>query len=283
MVGRSAAEFLFPDDLEHTRNEMRLARRGQVMRNFECRYVHRDGRVVPLTWTGVWSEADQQHFFIGRDMTERITLEAQLRQALEDGGDRPADRRHRPRLQQHPRGHHRHERGPGGSRLRQCQARRRWSRTIDEAADRGAQLVQRLLAFARKQPLAAARSRRERDRHAHDRHPAAHIGRGHRREDGTGRGLWPTSTDSSQLEDALLNLAVNARDAMPIGGQLVIETANVHLDDAYAAHNVEVTPGDYVAVIVSDTGIRHAARGDRARLRAVLHHQGASARAPVSA
>jgi len=73
---------IHPDDLENTRNEMRLARSGQRMRNFECRYVHKDGHVVPLAWTGVWSEPDQQHFFIGRDMTERIRLEQQLRQAL---------------------------------------------------------------------------------------------------------------------------------------------------------------------------------------------------------
>jgi PAS domain-containing protein len=49
---------------------MRLARRGRVMRNFECRYVHRDGRVVSLTWMGTWSEPAERHFFIGRDMTE---------------------------------------------------------------------------------------------------------------------------------------------------------------------------------------------------------------------
>src|SRR4029079_13988625 len=81
LVGHSAAEFLYPDDLESTRREMRLARRGQVTRNFDTRYVHKEGGVVPLTWTGVWSEAEQQHFFIGRDMTERIKLEQQLPQA----------------------------------------------------------------------------------------------------------------------------------------------------------------------------------------------------------
>lgn len=57
LVGHSAAEFLYPDDLESTRQEMRLARRGQVTRNFDTRYVHKDGSVVPLTWTGVWSGA----------------------------------------------------------------------------------------------------------------------------------------------------------------------------------------------------------------------------------
>ena len=66
--------------------------------------------------------------------------------------------------------------------------------------------------------------------------------------------LWPALADASQIEDALLNLAVNARDAMASGGQLVIETANVHLDEQYAAHNVEVTPGDYVSVVVADSG-----------------------------
>jgi PAS domain S-box-containing protein len=253
MVGRSAAEFLYPEDLENTRNEMRLARRGQVMRNFECRYLHRDGRIVPLAWTGVWSEPDQQHFFIGRDMTERITLEAQLRQALKmeaigrlTGGiahdfnnilaviigmsevlaEAVSD----------------------NDRLAQM------ARTIDEAADRGAQLVQRLLAFARKQPL---QTRILDVNEVVTRMIAIlqrTLGEDIALKPALASDVWPTSTDASQLEDALLNMAVNARDAMPLGGQLVIETANVHLDEAYAAHNVEATPGDYVAVIVSDTG-----------------------------
>jgi len=223
------------------------------MRNFECRYVHRDGRIVPLTWTGVWSEADQQHFFIGRDMTERITLEAQLRQALkmEAIGRLTGGIAHdfnnilaviigmSEVLA---------EAVSGNDKLAQM------VRTVDEAADRGAQLVQRLLAFARKQPL----QRRVLDVNEIVTRMIAilqrTLGEDIALKAALGGGLWPTATDSSQLEDALLNLAVNARDAMPIGGQLVIETANVHLDEAYAAHNVEVTAGDYVAVIVSDTG-----------------------------
>ena len=60
---------------------MRLARHGRLTRNFECRYVHKDGHAVPLSWMGVWSEPDGQYFFIGRDMTDRISLESQLRQA----------------------------------------------------------------------------------------------------------------------------------------------------------------------------------------------------------
>ena len=70
MVGRSAIGFVYEDDLGSTRAEMRQARRGRLMRNFETRYVHKSGRIVPLTWMGVWSEPVKRHFFIGRDMTE---------------------------------------------------------------------------------------------------------------------------------------------------------------------------------------------------------------------
>jgi PAS domain S-box-containing protein len=80
MVGHSAKDFLYPEDLESTREEMRQARRGRLTRHFECRYVHADGRVMTLTWTGVWSEPDQQHFFIGRDITEQRDTERRLRQ-----------------------------------------------------------------------------------------------------------------------------------------------------------------------------------------------------------
>src|SRR5665213_2719239 len=69
------------------------------------------------------------------------------------------------------------------------------------------------------------------------------------------RGLWWVWADESQLENALLNLALNARDAMPEGGKLTIETANIHLDEAYTATQAELTPGEYAMVAVSDSGI----------------------------
>jgi diguanylate cyclase (GGDEF)-like protein/PAS domain S-box-containing protein len=78
MIGYSAAKFVYPADLEGTRREMQQARQGQHMRNFETRYVHKDGRVIALAWSGVWSEPEQMHFFTGRDITERKLVEEKL-------------------------------------------------------------------------------------------------------------------------------------------------------------------------------------------------------------
>ncbi|MBO0755732.1 MAG: diguanylate cyclase, partial [Bradyrhizobiaceae bacterium] len=80
MIGHSAAEFVYPDDLQATQTEMRLVRSGQHTRNFETRFVHKKGQVVALAWSGVWSEPEQKHFFIGRDMTERRLAEEKLKQ-----------------------------------------------------------------------------------------------------------------------------------------------------------------------------------------------------------
>lgn len=122
------------------------------------------------------------------------------------------------------------------------------------AAGRGAELVRRLLAYARMQHLEPEAI----DLNA--RLPNI-IGLLHRvlGENITVRsepaeGLWLANVDSTQVDDALVNLAINARDAMPDGGVLTIETSNIQLDEDYAAHHVEVNPGEYVMLAVSDTG-----------------------------
>jgi PAS domain S-box-containing protein len=253
MIGRNGTTFVHPDDLESTRGEMRLARHGGLSRTFQSRYMHKDGYPVPLAWTGLWSEPDGQYFFIGRDMSERIALESQLRQSqkMEAVGQLTGGVAHdfnnlltviigmtellsdaigdNPLL------------GPT-------------VRAIDEAASRGAQLTQRMLAFARKQPLQA--------RNIDLNEIVTRAGGMLQRTIGEDihvklsleANLWPALADPSQIEDVILNLAVNARDAMPNGGDLLIETVNTHLDEHYAAQNLEVNAGDYVSVVVTDSG-----------------------------
>jgi two-component system CheB/CheR fusion protein len=124
-----------------------------------------------------------------------------------------------------------------------------------EAADRGATLVSQLLAFARKQPLQPERiSVQERSLKTVGLLESVLGGKVKIRHSVDSETL-PIIADRSQLEAAILNLAVNARDAMPDGGTLTIECTNVALDEDYASTRVDVKPGEYVMIAVSDTGI----------------------------
>ncbi|MCC3244075.1 CHASE3 domain-containing protein [Methylocystis sp. WRRC1] len=123
-----------------------------------------------------------------------------------------------------------------------------------QSADSAAGLVRRLLAFSRIQPLAPTPLDANKFVSDMSKMLKRTLGENIRLETVLADGLWSTRIDANELESALLNLAVNARDAMPNGGTLTIETANRTLDDAYAAENVDVKTGDYVLVSVTDTG-----------------------------
>ncbi|HYM71926.1 MAG TPA: response regulator [Stellaceae bacterium] len=125
---------------------------------------------------------------------------------------------------------------------------------ILESALHGAELTHRLLAFARQQSL----SSRVIELNAQLPRVVAILQRtlGEQIAIKTvfGEALWETRADPSQVEDALLNLAINARDAMPGGGTLTIETANMRLDEHYATLHPEVAAGEYVMLAMTDTG-----------------------------
>ena len=123
-----------------------------------------------------------------------------------------------------------------------------------KAAERGAELTQRLLAFSRKQPLAPSTINANILIRGMDDLFRRTLGENIEIELITAAGLWMCEADSSQLENALLNLAINARDSMPDGGKLTLETGNVHFDDSYAARDPELQPGQYVQIAVTDTG-----------------------------
>ena len=122
-------------------------------------------------------------------------------------------------------------------------------------AERASVLTQRLLAFSRRQPLAPKPIDPNKLLAGMSELLHRTLGETVEVETVLASGLWRVEADPNQLENALLNLAVNARDAMRDGGKLTIETANTHLDRAYAAQNAEVTPGQYVVLCVSDTGV----------------------------
>ena len=124
----------------------------------------------------------------------------------------------------------------------------------EDGARRAATLTSRLLAFARRQPLSPEPVDANRLVSGMSELLRRTLGEQVSVETVLAGGLWQTTIDTSQLENSLLNLAVNARDAMPDGGRITIETGNTSLDDAYAARNSEVTPGQYVLVAVTDNG-----------------------------
>lgn len=254
-LGRLKHELLYHDQTAFQTANERVFELGEW--NGIVEQTCKDGRRIKVqaNWTLIL-DADgkpEAVFCIVSDVTDRLSLEAQLSQAqrLESIGQLTGGVAHDfnnlltvvlgnsealvERLSDEP--HLRH-----------------LAQITLSAAERGAELTHRLLAFSRRQAL-EPRSvdvnellagmepllRRTLSEDIEIAFVAV--------ED-----AWPAVIDPSQLEGAALNLAINARDAMPNGGRLLIETSNSYLDDDYAAQNAEVTPGEYVMIAVSDTG-----------------------------
>ena len=131
---------------------------------------------------------------------------------------------------------------------------RRAAESAMSGAKRAATLTERLLAFSRRQPLAPKPLNANRLIAGMSELLHRSLGETVEVEVVLSPSLWRVEIDPNALENAILNLAVNARDAMPDGGKLTIETANTHLDRAYVAQNPELSTGQYVAISVSDTG-----------------------------
>jgi PAS domain S-box-containing protein len=382
MIGRSGNDFIHADHLENSRQEMRALRRGERPKIADTRCVHKDGRIVWLSWLGVWSEPVKRYFFVGRDMTESRLAQETLRESEQlargivntaldafvqndesnsivdwnsqaeamfgwsreealgknlidliiAGPDHAYFKAALPRYLesgQHQILGHRREilamRRDGSEfraelsvtslqrregilfnsfirdltdkiaaedRIRQSEKMEAVgqltggiahdfnniltvitgtieiladavksepqlaaiTQMIDEAATRGADLTQHLLAFARKQPLEP----RETDVNTLiietakllQRTLGEHVEVESIFEDEACLAI----VDPNQLATAILNLALNARDAMPGGGKLIIETGSVVLDENYTKTHGDVRPGPYAMIAVSDTG-----------------------------
>ncbi|MBW2701704.1 MAG: response regulator, partial [Deltaproteobacteria bacterium] len=127
-------------------------------------------------------------------------------------------------------------------------------RQIDDAAKRAVSLTRQLLAFSRRQMLQVEAIDLNKTLEDLDKMLRRLIGEDIDIATKLDNKIWKVEADPGQIEQIVMNLVVNARDAMPTGGKLTLETANVELDETYARDHVDVTPGPHVMLAVSDTG-----------------------------
>jgi PAS domain S-box-containing protein len=259
IASMSIFELLHPDDVERTRAGFELTQRGQPAIRFPNRYRCKDGGYRWISWVGV--PEDGMVYCAGRDITDEKAAEAELATAQE--ALRQAQKME---AIGHLTGGIAHDfnnllAGIGGSlellQTRLAQGRLgevdRYIAAAQGAVRRAAALTQRLLAFSRRQTLDPKPTDVNRLVGGMEDLIRRTVGPSVALEVVGAGGLWQTKVDPSQLENAVLNLCINARDAMPEGGRLTIETANKWLDDR-AARGRGLTPGQYISLCVSDSG-----------------------------
>ena len=253
MIGGNPSDFMVPEDLEAARQAFKQARGGQPISNFRSRYRHKDGRIVSLLWMGMWSEVDHRYYMVGRDMTDMDRTEAQLHEAQKmeavgrlTGGvahdfnnilmvimanidELADDARLPPDL---------------GKRIKR----------IANATQRASDLTRQLLAFARRQALRPEWTDVNELVSATTGLMRRALGEAVQIESRLADGIWPVEVDRGQLQSALVNICINARDAMPEGGRLLVETGNVVFDADYARRNPDAAAGEHVLIAITDSG-----------------------------
>ena len=262
LLGWSEAELLSmpfldivdPADHEETGQVVRRLANGQTVTGFVDRVLARDGQARVIMWTAVPDPGTTHFHIVGRDLTEQRATEAALRQSqkMEAVGQLTGGIAH---------DFNNLLAGITGSlelmQTRLSQGRlgeiERYVLAAQGAARRAAALTHRLLAFSRRQTLDPKPTDVNRLVTGMEELIRRTVGPQVTLEVVTAAGLWTTMIDPPQLENALLNLCINARDAMPEGGRITVETANKWLDER-GARERDLAPGQYLAVCVSDTG-----------------------------
>jgi PAS domain S-box-containing protein len=254
LIGVAFIDLVHPDDRDASlATADQIVGDGKPVYAFRNRYLHKDGSTVPIAWSAAWSVQHNALICVARDMRESLAVEERLRQAqkMEAVGQLT--------------GGVAHDFNNlltviiGGAETLVEENRNNASVEelavmISKAGERGSRLTRQLLAFARRQPLeprsvqvnALLAGMGELLRRTLGADVELHLARDDR--------AWRAMADTAQLELAVLNLAINARDAMPAGGKLTIETSNVSLDRAYCDANDGLAVGDYLMVAVTDNG-----------------------------
>jgi PAS domain S-box-containing protein len=261
LLSRPYGDLLHPEDAGAIRGKLAEMRASGAVMTIEHRLKAADGSWRWMSWKLVPDPDGTRLHGVGRDMTEQMEQQKALAEAEEQ-----LRQSQKMETVGHLTGGIAHDfnnllqivTGNLDILLRRlpedATQHRRYADNARTGARRAAVLTQRLLAFSRRQPLVPKPV--EVNRLISGMLDLLHRTLGETIEITTrfSSDLWRVEVDPNQLENAILNLAVNARDAMPDGGGMMVETLNTRLDAAYAARHADVEEGDYVVVRVSDSG-----------------------------